>query len=299
MLAFPALGLPLALSLVGAAIAASTPKAPKAITSCVVPGTVALTFDDGPYKWQDDISKMLLDKGAKGTFFVNGDNYECIYSKAVSERLQRTFSAGHQICSHTWSHPDLTDLTEDEITDEFTKISDALKTILGVSTAYMRPPYGSYNLRVRQVAERLGQSVITWDFERVPLPYSIGANVSQSLQYYDAAIAARNISIALQHETEKTTVFQLLPLVIDKLIDAGYKLVTLAECLDQPMYTYIGSVGVYNKTTWFCPEDIATVTSSSTSYSTTSTTTSADNTATSTETTSPPSPTPKHVKGGK
>ena len=102
------------------------------ITSCTVPRTAALTFDDGPYVYMYDISKILLAAGAKGTFFVNGNNYECIYNNA-GKRLKYLHSKGHQLASHTvslpalkssllsdwsdllgsqWSHPDLNTVSD-------------------------------------------------------------------------------------------------------------------------------------------------------------------------------------------
>jgi len=39
--------------------------------ACTVPNTASISFDDGPYIWSREISKMLTDAGAKGTFFVS------------------------------------------------------------------------------------------------------------------------------------------------------------------------------------------------------------------------------------
>ncbi len=47
--------------------------------------------------------------------------------------------------------------------------AEALESILGVKTAFMRPPFGSYSDTVLQVANAHNQSVIIWDFEYVRL----------------------------------------------------------------------------------------------------------------------------------
>ncbi|KAJ7881104.1 carbohydrate esterase family 4 protein [Mycena olivaceomarginata] len=230
-------------------IKASAPKA-AVYTGCKVSNTVALTFDDGPYINQTDISKMLVDKGAKGTFFVNGYNYECIYGKKVAARLQATYSAGHQICSHTWDHPDLTDLNATEIQAESNKIDVALQKILGITTQFIRPPYGSYNNMVRQVL--YNKIFIIWDFDSGD---SVGASVRESENAYDQAIASNVPTLlALNHETEETTVSDVLPYAIKKLQAAGYKLVTVAECLGMAPYTSVGPLG-QRDATWFCPEE--------------------------------------------
>ncbi|KDQ06201.1 carbohydrate esterase family 4 protein [Botryobasidium botryosum FD-172 SS1] len=66
--------------------------------------TVALTFDDGPYSWHNQIVDMLDAADDKGTFFTDGNNYGCIYSNDSVSSMQYSYSRGHQIASHTWDH---------------------------------------------------------------------------------------------------------------------------------------------------------------------------------------------------
>lgn len=71
------------------------------IHHCYVPGVVALTFDDGPYIYTEELLDILAQYGAKATFFVNGHNL------AGNEWLiQRVVNEGHQLASHTYvKHP--------------------------------------------------------------------------------------------------------------------------------------------------------------------------------------------------
>jgi peptidoglycan/xylan/chitin deacetylase (PgdA/CDA1 family) len=53
------------------------------INRCVNQNQVALTFDDGPYQYEQDIASRLSDSGSKGTFFLNGNSkYPFIYLPA-------------------------------------------------------------------------------------------------------------------------------------------------------------------------------------------------------------------------
>ena len=100
-------------------------------TKCSKANTVAITFgtslassdssaaaktlrvsDDGPYNYNADIVNTLNKNGAKGTFFVNGNNYQSITSAANVQRLKAAYGAGHQIASHTWAHKDLNTLSK-------------------------------------------------------------------------------------------------------------------------------------------------------------------------------------------
>lgn len=68
---------------------------PSIVTTCRKSGQFALTFDDGPYDHENEMSNKLSKANAKGTFFVNGNNWECIYDQA--ETLQETYRQGHLI----------------------------------------------------------------------------------------------------------------------------------------------------------------------------------------------------------
>jgi len=105
------------------------------------------------------------------TFFVNGNNQGCIYDPAVQSVLKRAFNSGHQIASHTWSHPQLTTLTVDGITTEMTRLEQAFMDVLGVVPRYMRPPYGdgtfgdgnANDQKVQSTLKNLGYVITTWD----------------------------------------------------------------------------------------------------------------------------------------
>ncbi|KAK0469444.1 carbohydrate esterase family 4 protein [Desarmillaria tabescens] len=219
------------------------------ITSCTVPKTAALTFDDGPYIYSQQIVDTLDAKRAKGTFFVNGNNYGCIYGDAQVQAITNAYSKGHQIASHTWAHKDLATLSRDEIDSEFTGVDKALESILGVKIAFMRPPFGSYNNDVVEVAAAHNQSVIIWDFDSGD---SAGEAATQSNSQYDGFVASRpNTILTLNHETVESTGSTVLPHAIEVLQGAGYKLVTVAECLGLPPYLSVGKAGTKDAS-WAC-----------------------------------------------
>lgn len=74
-----------------------------------------------------------------------------------------------------------------------------------------------------------------------------GATPAQSKARYDAVVAAKPSTIlALNHDVKQTTAHEVLPHAIAKLRAAGYKLVTLAECLGMKPYQSVGSPQVYD-----------------------------------------------------
>ena len=115
---------------------------PNVYTNCVVPGTIAITFDDGPYIYTASIAAQFTAAGANVTFFENGLNYACLFDYA--EVVKNLTRSGHQIGSHTWSHANLSTLTSSEVATEINLLSIAFRKILGFSPAFLRPPYGDY-----------------------------------------------------------------------------------------------------------------------------------------------------------
>ncbi|KAG8714670.1 Carbohydrate esterase 4 protein [Ceratobasidium sp. 395] len=114
----------------------------------------------------------------------------------------------------------------------------------------MRPPFGSYNDNVKNVAGVRKQSIAIWDFDSED---SIGATPAQSKKLYDAVIKKKPSNIlALNHEVYKGTAHEVIPYAIKKLQAAGYKLVTLSECLDgKPAYQSVGKPSKPDSS-WHC-----------------------------------------------
>jgi len=219
-------------------------------TSCTESNAVAMTFDDGPYINHEKVSQTLLKYGAKGTFFVNGNNYDCIYTESVADMLIQSFKDGNQIASHTWSHPHLNTLSADQQATELSRIDTALIKILGVKPAFIRPPYGEYNTQFETVAGNNNQKIVTWNFDSGD---SVGTSVTDSEKLYDQKLGANpkpNNLLALNHETEQATVDTLLPYVLEKY-GKQYKFVTVAECMGMGAYDSQGSPGTRDAS-WNC-----------------------------------------------
>lgn len=116
-------------------------KLPVKVEKCTVPKTLALTFDDGPSNYTDAVLDILQEYNARATFFVagvnNGHGQLDIRYKAT---LQRMLMEGHQIGSHTWSHPNLDKLSSHDRKMELWKNERAIANCIGYLPTFMRPP---------------------------------------------------------------------------------------------------------------------------------------------------------------
>jgi len=72
---------------------------------------VALSFDDGPDpKWTPLILDVLRNKGVKGAFMMIGDEGQ----KNVGI-MKRVVREGHEIGNHTYTHPDISEISNQQL----------------------------------------------------------------------------------------------------------------------------------------------------------------------------------------
>ncbi|UQC87176.1 polysaccharide deacetylase, partial [Colletotrichum lupini] len=210
------------------------PSAGVVIQKCAKPGVFALAYDDGPYQYTSQLVDILNNGGAKATFFMTGTLYGCIYNQRTA--VKKAFDSGHQIASHTWTHPStFGSLTTAQLTTEMQKLEQAMVNIIGKKPAYMRPPYLATGGSVLSTMKTLGYKVITDDVDSGDWN---GQTPAQSEAKFTAAGASGNGHIPLMHETYATTVQTLTPWLINWAKQNNLKLVTVAECLDDASGAY-------------------------------------------------------------
>nr|KAJ3420508.1 chitin deacetylase [Polyrhizophydium stewartii] len=120
----------------------------------------AWTFDDGPSTLSPQVVSALRSNNVKATFFVVGSQV-----MQNPNLLLAAYRAGHQIALHTWSHPYLTKLTDDQVVAEVVWTAKAVKEVIGVTPRFIRPPYGDINDRVRAVLKAMGLQVVIWNID--------------------------------------------------------------------------------------------------------------------------------------
>lgn len=132
------------------------------ISSCLRPGTVALTFDDGPNPYlTGEVLDLLDERGVKATFFVNGLNSGYITDPGKSQHVTRMIASGHHIASHGWSHLNLNDVPYETKRSEITLLENALSGIMGGIPTYFRPPFGACNGECLGLLAEYGYHVVS------------------------------------------------------------------------------------------------------------------------------------------
>jgi len=110
---------------------------PSDVTECPKPLAWGLTYDDGPSFYTTELLQYLAQNNMHSTFFTVGSRISQFRYIAQTE-----YMSGHQIGVHTWSHPSLTTLTNEQIIAELGWSKKVIKDVIGVTPNMMRPPYG-------------------------------------------------------------------------------------------------------------------------------------------------------------
>ncbi|CAO0794532.1 unnamed protein product [Mucor circinelloides] len=201
------------------------------ISKCPEPETWGLTYDDGPNCSHNAFYDYLQEQKLKASMFYIGSNVVDWPYGAM-----RGVVDGHHIASHTWSHPQMTTKTNQEVLAEFYYTQKAIKLATGLTPRYWRPPYGDIDDRVRWIASQLGLTAVIWNLDTDDWSAGVTTTVEAVEQSYSDYIAmgtngtfANSGNIVLTHEINNTTM-SLAVENLPKIISAYKQVIDVATC---------------------------------------------------------------------
>lgn len=183
---------------------------------------IALTFDDGPHPTHTPkLLNILRQHNVKATFYVTGQN-----ASRYPALLRRMVQEGHEIGNHTYTHPNLTKLSDAEIRSQLNKTVAAISSAANVKPRTFRPPYAAMTSRQRAwVKAEYGYPIIFWDVDPQDWKDRNSSIVSSRL-----LSGTRNGSILLLHDIHATSI-AAVPRTINGLLGKGFKFVTVSQLL--------------------------------------------------------------------
>lgn len=176
---------------------------------------IALTFDDGPGEYTEELINCLVENNAKATFFMLGQNVE-----AYPEIAKKVSDAGMELGNHSYSHPDLVTIGADAAAQQVSNTDAALKAATGFEATVMRPPGGSFNDSVKAAIDH---PLIIWSIDTRDW-----ATKSEDQTYQVVMDNAQDGSVVLMHDIHEWSVKAAIRMIPD-LIAKGFKLVTVSE----------------------------------------------------------------------
>ena len=191
---------------------------------------IALTFDDGPWPTTNELLDVLKEYDVKATFFTIGEQIA-----DYPDAMKREVKEGHQIATHSWDHAsgsgngvDMTLMSPEEQVEEVTKGQNAIVELTGGETPKaFRSPGGNFRddliwTVAPYVSYEIGWNVDTEDW-RTPGAQTIA----------DRIMSAKSGDIVLMHDGggPRTQTIEALKIALPKMIEKGYKFVTIDELL--------------------------------------------------------------------
>lgn len=182
---------------------------------------LALTFDDGPGAGTQRILKALEGVDGRATFFALGNRVE-----AHTDAVQQVVAQGSEVATHTWSHKNLTKLSDEQIRTELEKGISAVEQATGIRPRLLRPPYGSVDDRVRKIAGKMELVIANWNIDPEDWKVRNAKSVYQHIMK-----KAKDGGIVVCHDLYTETAQAIERAVVD-LTAQGYQLVTVSELLE-------------------------------------------------------------------
>lgn len=127
--------------------------------------TIYLTFDAG---FENGNTGKILDAlkkhNVKATFFLVGN-----YIETSSELVKRMVDEGHTVGNHTYTHPDMSKISnEDSFKKELESLEQLYKKTTGKELLKIyRPPQGKYCVSNLDIANKLGYKTVFWSLAYV------------------------------------------------------------------------------------------------------------------------------------
>jgi peptidoglycan/xylan/chitin deacetylase (PgdA/CDA1 family) len=181
---------------------------------------IVLTFDDGPVEnGTDVILDELARECVKATFFMIGIN-----AVESPELAKRVYDEGHTVGFHTFSHPDVENISYESAKADILKGMAAVRDALGEgrhAAPFYRPPYLSMTKELERYLNYLGLMI-----------WSIDADSEDWVSATDDALLDRTIEriekagkgVLLMHDIQPIT-RRVLPRLLQELKNRNFKIV--------------------------------------------------------------------------
>ncbi len=187
---------------------------------------VAISFDAA---WGDEFTAGILDildtYDVKATFFLVD-----FWSQKYPDDVKMIAERGHDIGNHSTTHPDMANLSAEQIAQELNTSADTIESLTGKRPVLFRPPYGSYSDTLIETAESLGYQTIQWSVDSLDWK---DISTEQIVERINRNV--QNGSIILFHNNAQH-VLEYLPQILENLKNSGYEVVKINDLIYHDHY---------------------------------------------------------------
>jgi peptidoglycan/xylan/chitin deacetylase (PgdA/CDA1 family) len=179
---------------------------------------IALTFDDGPHAGKTErLLEILREAHVPATFFVVGK-----MADRYPQLIRQIARDGHELANHSYSHRDMSRLSDSEVLTELEQTREVLKRLTGQEAYLFRPPGGDFSRRMVRLTSKAGYRMVLWSVLTRDVE-----GASTVFMRTRILKGAGDGGIILMHSGMETTM-GMLPGVITQLRSRGYHFVTVS-----------------------------------------------------------------------
>lgn len=174
----------------------------------------------------DSILKTLENNDVHITFFMVGE-----WVDKYPEAVKKIYEAGHEIGSHSNTHPHVNNLSAEKNLEEINLSVNKIEKITGSKTTLYRAPYGEYNDTVIKTAQENGYYTIQWNLDTLDYEELTGEEMWNRIKN-----KLDKGSIILSHNGTKHTA-DSLDMLIKNIKNSGFKVTTISDLIYKENYT--------------------------------------------------------------
>lgn len=197
------------------------------VNQCRGRGVYAMTWDDGPAQYTNQLLDILASKNVKATFHITT---KYLTDPNIQSMVQKISSAGHLIGLRTESDWNLFQMSDDQIRAGVARQATVLSSFIGYTPKFIRLPYNGYDDRVLRAIESTGLIATIHNLET----YDYNNNGPKILNAVKLSLSllgkGQGSFISIQHDGVQQSV-GIAGQVIDTIKSFGYRFVKLDECL--------------------------------------------------------------------
>lgn len=183
-----------------------------------------LTFDAGYENgYMPQILDVLRDHHVSAAFFLVGN-----YLEQNPELVCRMVDEGHIVGNHTWSHPDMSKITDREaFARELGRVEEKYREVTGRELErYYRPPQGIYSEENLKLAQELGYRTVFWSLAYVDWNNDAQPTAQEALD--KLLPRTHNGAVVLLHATSRTNA-AILDELLSRWEAEGYRFAPVSE----------------------------------------------------------------------
>lgn len=180
----------------------------------------------------DGILAILNEYDVKATFFLVG-----FWVEEYPDKVKAIKEAGHEIGTHSNTHPDMSLLSEADMKEELESSMHKIKNVTGESVKLFRPPFGAYCDNLIYTADSLGLTTIQWDTDSLDWKGYSGTDIAKRV-----LTRVKCGSIILMHNNSDN-ILQGLRLTLEGLKQKGYEVTNIGNLIYKTNYS-INNQGV-------------------------------------------------------